>query len=1176
MYASTSLPSTPTKQRITTSVYNTATTGNNNNYNYFNQLPPAPRNNNNQFPEVVNHQQQQSLFMNLGNPTYTNVNCSPISNRQYFNNQSNLNNPSYYSPFGTTSGGNNLFSQQENNMNRTTTTNGLTTNGSTAARKLNFDGIPNQQQAPCFPMNNNNQSFNNNNGALSFNQPAPHHHPNVNPNHQQFNQQQFYHFTASSSQMNHAGYHLYGEYNNNGHNINNGHPSGYDKVIKQQQQQPLVDLPFSAFSFPTIFSNNNLSGSNKENVAWLMNSNTNNANSGMFHHHVVQQQQGFGMQNGNVKGNNNNQNGIHGNMMKGFEEDGNAVFFTNGLTNSNVGLTNGSTIGTTSLKSKEENISKLNSDNGNYTSEDLVGGVTKAFQQLNLAKVTESQISASTTTTSNNSVQNRTRRSSYHNNNSGTGSNGTTTNIQNKHYHQRASSSNSIIGGTNNECNQSGWHEPFVKQTNISSVHPNGYSSVPNSPSKHRRNGSMGNSGGNTTNNNNNKDGSNSNGSNSPPTSPTKKETTADKSAYKDIQQVFKNQEKSGYENAKQFIMSYLNDPSCPLGIHMHWRVYMDLADFAKRENLLSEARKQFSKVNKLQPAASQGWLEHAKLEEECGNYEKCGRLLLEGLDKCKNNESLLIKAIKHFEQTEDLETARALLSRLKNQKPENCWKILLEGALLESRAGNVNIARKVFRYLMKNVPRHGPIYYEAFRLEEKCEQFEQALNIVEQGLIANPRYGPLWFAAFRLYERKFDKCTEQDRKEHYLNEFRQCISRAVNKISKELKWKVYFELAQFEERANNLQLARKAYTKSAVKALDNLRWKVWLAGSRTELNAGNIEIARVLLSRALQEVPIKTKAVVLIECARLEEFCGNLEKAREFLCRAKQETKHEWKVFLESILLEMRAGDIESAILEAEEALQVHRGTGRLWAVLIQLKHMQGDTKQCHKVFKEALEEVPKSGEVWCEGARIALNPLSVKFSLEKAKRYLNFAIKFTPQYGDSFIEYLRLELLTRGPSIPSNNAAAPNNNNCTTIITTTTNTAATSNLLSNTNGNGNMNNVAIQEYIEHMCVNADPNYGPLWFHCKNHPLDSTRQVLRRAKDLLMAELVQHKDIYQKAIMNQHSKKINKKQGDLHSAVEIQKFITGLCALNQMFHNSKNLSFEMRKKYIYGNEISV
>jgi hypothetical protein len=140
----------------------------------------------------------------------------------------------------------------------------------------------------------------------------------------------------------------------------------------------------------------------------------------------------------------------------------------------------------------------------------------------------------------------------------------------------------------------------------------------------------------------------------------------------------------------------------------------------------------------------------------------------------------------------------------------------------------------------------------------------------------------------------------------------------------------------------------------------------------------------------------------------------------------------HDWKVYLEGILLEARAGKLDEAIVTAQEAVNMHPGTGRLWALCIQLHHKS--EKSCKiqpSMFRyssrrqhlsasrimthKAMAEVPKSGEVWCEHGRCLLNPLQVdSFDLAKAFRALNFAINFTPQYGDTFIEYLRAEMLS------------------------------------------------------------------------------------------------------------------------------------------------------------------
>ena len=161
------------------------------------------------------------------------------------------------------------------------------------------------------------------------------------------------------------------------------------------------------------------------------------------------------------------------------------------------------------------------------------------------------------------------------------------------------------------------------------------------------------------------------------------------------------------------------------------------------------------------------------------------------------------------------------------------------------------------------------------------------------------------------------------------------------------------------------LARARRSYARACLRCPVNLRWKVWLAGARTELGAGNAQTARALLNRALTEVPDKSRAQVLLECARLEEYTGCADRARAVLRRGIREEGQEWKMFLELVMLEVRGGRLRpQAVARAEEALALHTGTGRLWAVLVQLKHSYGPVAQ-RRCFLSALKEVPKSGEV-------------------------------------------------------------------------------------------------------------------------------------------------------------------------------------------------------------------
>jgi len=65
------------------------------------------------------------------------------------------------------------------------------------------------------------------------------------------------------------------------------------------------------------------------------------------------------------------------------------------------------------------------------------------------------------------------------------------------------------------------------------------------------------------------------------------------------------------------------------------------------------------------QPYAYQGWLEYAKMEEECGNQASCRDILIEGLRFNPYSENLFIKAIKLEEKMQNFENIRKMIYQI-------------------------------------------------------------------------------------------------------------------------------------------------------------------------------------------------------------------------------------------------------------------------------------------------------------------------------------------------------------------------------------------------------------------------------------------------------------------------------------------------------------------------------
>jgi hypothetical protein len=136
-------------------------------------------------------------------------------------------------------------------------------------------------------------------------------------------------------------------------------------------------------------------------------------------------------------------------------------------------------------------------------------------------------------------------------------------------------------------------------------------------------------------------------------------ETPVSKHKHKQLARDLKETEKKGFSAAVKLVFERI----VGMPRKVHWRIILDLADFAKRESKFEEAKILFKLITHLQPFAYQGWLEYAKMQEECGDNQAARRILHLGLKFNPLNDNLFVKAIKVEEKSSrDFAGVRELL----------------------------------------------------------------------------------------------------------------------------------------------------------------------------------------------------------------------------------------------------------------------------------------------------------------------------------------------------------------------------------------------------------------------------------------------------------------------------------------------------------------------------------
>lgn len=453
-----------------------------------------------------------------------------------------------------------------------------------------------------------------------------------------------------------------------------------------------------------------------------------------------------------------------------------------------------------------------------------------------------------------------------------------------------------------------------------------------------------------------------------------------------------------GGESGKRFIINIIKTQPDQ---KEKGKTLRNAAEMAKRLSEVPLSLEFYSLSTSYDPATPASWIDRAKLLDEIGEYEKADEVLEEGIFQVQHCEQLIRKLLKSYERKNQHEYARKLLGSLLRSSKIDKETILVEGALFELRQGHVEEAMSILRSVKGQNGWKPNIYSELVQYFERSGLIMSVFDVVEEGARLNPRNAIICQSLLK----------NQSNPKTAINILKESSRKWTNEFTDKMTTIVCESLA-----ANGyLRIMRSLLAEAAAVCSPKQRYKLLFTAATIELTYGDASLSPLLLERTLAITPFKSKPMVLILLAKVYELNQEYDQAQQLFERAASDFSAEWRVFLELAQFHVHRNNIPKAIDVLTDALKTHNGSGRLWAFRVQLEAFNSTESQI-AVLKNAIQAVPKSGEVWCEAARIALNPQTEYFSLRSAKQFLEFAYRFTPQHGDSLVEMLRVEMLEKG----------------------------------------------------------------------------------------------------------------------------------------------------------------
>jgi len=403
------------------------------------------------------------------------------------------------------------------------------------------------------------------------------------------------------------------------------------------------------------------------------------------------------------------------------------------------------------------------------------------------------------------------------------------------------------------------------------------------------------------------------------------------------------------------------------------FRTWSDDAAGARERGKVATARAILAVALSAFPTKRALWTQAVELEKSDGTRQSLDEVLAAASERLPRTEIFWLVRAKERWISGDIEGAREVLGQAFEANPDS-EPVWLAAAKLERETGEAERARVLLRRARDKAPT-ARVYMKSALLERENGNFDDALDLVEEGIMNYPDFAKLHMMGGQI-------CSEDLEKSKYsLDRARKFYQRGLTSCPKNA---VLWTLAsQLEERAPSYDRNGGGGVTKARSLLELARLKnpctpeLWVEAVRLERRAGNDKLASALMARALQECP--SSGLLLAENIATAPRPEQKSRSADAIKRCPDDPR------VISAVANLFASDrkYEKARKWFERAVALDPDLGDSWARYyafeMEVESLAGgknkDEAKKDVVQKRCISSEPKHGELWCAVAKAMAN---------------------------------------------------------------------------------------------------------------------------------------------------------------------------------------------------------